>query len=61
MTKPSFKSLEKLIMDIKTDLEKGQKTIVKEMMEKIDSLELLVKFLSNQVEEVCNNYEKTKN
>ena len=47
MTKPSFKTLEKLIMDIKTDLEKGQKTIVKEMMEKIDSLELLVKFLSN--------------
>ena len=31
-------------MNMKADLEKGQKNIVKEMMEKIDSLEVTVKF-----------------
>ena len=32
------------MMDIKAGLEKGQKKIVKYLMEKIDSLELSVKF-----------------
>ena len=60
LSKPSLKSLEKLIMDVKTNLENSQKKTVKELMEKFDSQELSVKFLTIKLDDVCTDNEMIK-
>ena len=60
MSKTTLKSLEKMMVDMKADLEKGQRNVVKDMMVKIDSLTESVNFLNNQVQKVLNDNETMK-